>query len=312
MVKSEVEIQCSARAPDGSENPLPPASPSHSWSSSETLLAPSQQPLADERSEGGRPKRCKISHDQLVVLIKTFEEEPLPNFDQRQAMAKHLGMAPRSVQIWFQNRRQRLKPISKSFETNLAAQAAVSASHQQHSQQFGMPCLAASAGLFGSGLIPSAAHLPAHEQGATTASVQPLLSYAVMEPFAATKALLGAGYQHASVLNLGMRYAHGGAVCNSQALEVYSQEASSIDLARTPITHFTFATAVDSDPDRTSPSSTIVDAPPTVSAAATTTTSASSASDGLLLLLACAGGGAPERPGGDPYAAARSSAISLG
>ena len=41
------------------------------------------------------------------MLINSFEEEPLPNFDQRQSLAKLLGMTPRSVQIWFQNRRQR-------------------------------------------------------------------------------------------------------------------------------------------------------------------------------------------------------------
>ena len=45
-------------------------------------------------------KRCKLSREQLAVLIKSFEEEPLPNFDQQQAMAKALGMTPRSVQIW--------------------------------------------------------------------------------------------------------------------------------------------------------------------------------------------------------------------
>ena len=54
-------------------------------------------------------KRGKVSREQRDVLVKSFEEEPLPNFDQCQAMAEHLGMTPRSVQIWFQNRRHRLK-----------------------------------------------------------------------------------------------------------------------------------------------------------------------------------------------------------
>merc|ERR1719326_311760 len=87
-----------------------PSSPSNSWSSAETAPLPVDSPGAGD--DARRPKRCKISREQLSVLINSFEEEPLPNFDQRQALAKMLGMTPRSVQIWFQNRRQRLKPAA--------------------------------------------------------------------------------------------------------------------------------------------------------------------------------------------------------
>ena len=53
------------------------------------------------------------------MLINSFEEEPLPNFDQRQSLAKLLGMTPRSVQIWFQNRRQRERLKTGSHATAL-------------------------------------------------------------------------------------------------------------------------------------------------------------------------------------------------
>jgi len=57
-------------------------------------------------------KRCKIGQPQLLILMQSFDEDPLPSFDKRQTLAKELGMTPRSVQIWFQNRRQRLlKPM---------------------------------------------------------------------------------------------------------------------------------------------------------------------------------------------------------
>jgi len=167
---------------DNAERPAAPASPSNSWSSAETAPAPTQELAgSDEPPAPARPKRCKISREQLDVLVKSFEEEPLPNFDQRQAMAKHLGMTPRSVQIWFQNRRQRLKPTPKP-----APEAMPSASHQHHAQHYGMPGLAAAAGLFGAG-YGSPAQLPMHPQQ--------FIPCDVMEPFAATKALLGAGYQ---------------------------------------------------------------------------------------------------------------------
>lgn len=97
---------------------------------------------------GVRP-RAKISSEQLAVLVAAFEREPLPNLDQRQELAKVLGMTPRSVQIWFQNRRQRLKPQQQSTV------------RQQHPQSFGMPRLAAVAGLYGGHDLPMPPmHLP--------------------------------------------------------------------------------------------------------------------------------------------------------
>ena len=279
---------------DDGERPAPPASPSNSWSSAETMPAPSQEQLSagDEPPAAARPKRCKISREQLDVLVKSFDEEPLPNFDQRQAMAKHLGMTPRSVQIWFQNRRQRLKPTPKPATESLAQP---SASHQQHAQHYGMPGLAAAAGLFGAG-YGGATQLPMHPG----ASMQSFIPCDVMEPFAATKALLGAGYQpQAAMLNLGMRFPHP----SSSGEAILPQVAIIPDVMQTPSTQATCAVAADAY--AAAPAAVhmaacsggaigyAVAAPsPAVDAHAH---SAAPAADGLLLLLACAGGGAPER-----------------
>jgi len=66
-------------------------------------------------------KRCKISRPQLIVLMQHFEDDPLPSFEKRQALATRLGMTPRSVQIWFQNRRQRLlKPMRQGESSSEA------------------------------------------------------------------------------------------------------------------------------------------------------------------------------------------------
>ena len=153
--------------------PQAPASPSHSWSSTSTEPLPLQtDSLCDTApsSAENRPKRCKISREQLSLLIKSFDEEPLPNFDQRQGLAKVLGMTPRSVQIWFQNRRQRLKPAIQKLSSagndgdmplprrphglgiglhasqpSLAPQEAATHSAEHSSHEFGMPGLAAAA-----------------------------------------------------------------------------------------------------------------------------------------------------------------------
>lgn len=102
------------------------------------IIKPAPRPLpappspeADESNGGAErglaAKRCKISREQLTVLVASFEEEPLPDFDQRQALAKHLGLNPRSVQVWFQNRRQRLKPTTKP--KTLGADEAIGGGH---------------------------------------------------------------------------------------------------------------------------------------------------------------------------------------
>ena len=281
---------------DNTERPAAPASPSNSWSSAETAPAPTQELAgADEPPAPARPKRCKISREQLDVLVKSFEEEPLPNFEQRQAMAKHLGMTPLSVQIWFQNRRQRLKPTPKPAPEALTQP---SASHQHHAQHYGMPGLAAAAGLFGAG-YGSPAQLPMHPP----TGMQSFMPCDVMEPFAATKALLGAGYQpQTSMLNhIGMRsYQHAG---GSEVLP--PQQAAIPDVMQTPSTQAACAAAADayamSAAAAHAQAACYSGAPPHAPAApapAPDAQAAAPAADGLLLLLACGGGAlapVPER-----------------
>ena len=56
-----------------------------------------------------KKKRKKTSPYQLEVLQRTFETDPMPSASVRMALAVHLGMTSRSVQIWFQNRRAKGK-----------------------------------------------------------------------------------------------------------------------------------------------------------------------------------------------------------
>ena len=194
----------------------PPSSPSNSWSSAETTNLQSDSPRDLDPADARRPKRCKISREQLSVLINSFEEEPLPNFDQRQAMAKQLGMTPRSVQIWFQNLRQRLKPMQPT-KSSMAGMG-MGGSAQQH---LGMPGLAAAAGLCNgsTGGLESLVlgHAMSQQLQANPALQQAAMgyphqmagghrtsspSYDPMEPFAATKALLSAGYHPGSTSSL--------------------------------------------------------------------------------------------------------------
>ncbi|KAI9258022.1 homeobox domain-containing protein, partial [Phascolomyces articulosus] len=53
--------------------------------------------------------RRRTSKQQFKILEAAFEENPKPSAPKRQALANDLGMTPRGVQIWFQNRRAKAK-----------------------------------------------------------------------------------------------------------------------------------------------------------------------------------------------------------
>lgn len=53
--------------------------------------------------------RKRTSKEQLEVLEKTFETNVKPDAALRKALATKLRMTPRSVQVWFQNKRAKVK-----------------------------------------------------------------------------------------------------------------------------------------------------------------------------------------------------------
>ncbi|KAJ3271652.1 hypothetical protein HK104_004652 [Borealophlyctis nickersoniae] len=63
----------------------------------------------DDASIIGKKRRRRTTQEELDVLEAHFKENPLPNSQQREKLAKDTGMTPRAVQVWFQNRRQSLK-----------------------------------------------------------------------------------------------------------------------------------------------------------------------------------------------------------
>jgi len=56
-----------------------------------------------------RKKRQKTTPEQLFILEEAFQTDKLPSPSSRSKLAKHLGMSPRRVQIWFQNKRAKEK-----------------------------------------------------------------------------------------------------------------------------------------------------------------------------------------------------------
>ncbi|KAJ1629663.1 hypothetical protein T492DRAFT_873011 [Pavlovales sp. CCMP2436] len=74
---------------------------------------PSRSPIGF--SGGERTiKRSTFSPEQLSVLEEAFITNPLPNLAARHLLAEELGLTPRTIQVWFQNRRQKVKKLSSA------------------------------------------------------------------------------------------------------------------------------------------------------------------------------------------------------
>ncbi|GHJ90229.1 hypothetical protein NliqN6_6631 [Naganishia liquefaciens] len=57
--------------------------------------------------------RKRTTTEQLAVLEKAFDDGAKPTASTRREIAEKIGMTPRSVQVWFQNRRQKKKMMAK-------------------------------------------------------------------------------------------------------------------------------------------------------------------------------------------------------
>jgi len=58
-------------------------------------------------------KRQRATQDQLVTLEVEFNKNPTPSAVVRERIAQDINMTERSVQIWFQNRRAKIKLLAK-------------------------------------------------------------------------------------------------------------------------------------------------------------------------------------------------------
>jgi hypothetical protein len=77
-------------------------------------------------------KKRRLTPGQVQMLEQSFAEENKLEPERKTELARRLGMAPRQVAVWFQNRRARWK--TKQLETNFdrlkAAYDALTADHQ--------------------------------------------------------------------------------------------------------------------------------------------------------------------------------------
>ncbi|KAI8137781.1 Homeodomain-like protein, partial [Fennellomyces sp. T-0311] len=95
----------------------PESTPSSSGSSSPLTgypLPPIWTLKSDDRMQASSPppikaKRRRANAKQLEVLNRVFDRTVFPSTQLRAELGRQLGMSPRTVQIWFQNRRQAIR-----------------------------------------------------------------------------------------------------------------------------------------------------------------------------------------------------------
>ncbi|KAI9247352.1 hypothetical protein BY458DRAFT_527265 [Sporodiniella umbellata] len=80
-----------------------------------------QHVLPQKEQETSLPvrKRTRATADQLTVLEDTFAINTSPNAKLRKQLAEQLEMSERSIQIWFQNRRAKVKHMQKRAQIQI-------------------------------------------------------------------------------------------------------------------------------------------------------------------------------------------------
>ncbi|KAI7870869.1 hypothetical protein BDF14DRAFT_1770598 [Spinellus fusiger] len=101
-------------------------------------IDPSCEDMAGDASPSIR-KRTRATADQLAVLEDTFAVNVSPNSKLRKQLADQLQMSERSIQIWFQNRRAKVKHIQKRTQMKIHHASIRAQFYHQHQQSSLMP-----------------------------------------------------------------------------------------------------------------------------------------------------------------------------
>ncbi|KAM7480466.1 hypothetical protein LguiA_028679 [Lonicera macranthoides] len=73
----------------------------------------------DKNKKKKRKKYHRHTAEQIREMEALFKESPHPDEKQRQQLSKQLGLHPRQVKFWFQNRRTQIKAIQERHENSL-------------------------------------------------------------------------------------------------------------------------------------------------------------------------------------------------
>jgi len=109
--------QTPSSLPPSKQTPSPATSngTGHTQNSNASKRPPRKSTLTQQQKN---QKRQRATQDQLATLEVEFNKNPTPTALVRERIAEEINMTERSVQIWFQNRRAKIKNLAKkSLET---------------------------------------------------------------------------------------------------------------------------------------------------------------------------------------------------
>ncbi|XVF86637.1 hypothetical protein PTKIN_Ptkin18bG0058500 [Pterospermum kingtungense] len=96
--------------------------PARSRSEDDLLDHDDDEDDGDKTKKKKRKKYHRHTAEQIREMEALFKESPHPDEKQRQQLSKQLGLAPRQVKFWFQNRRTQIKAIQERHENSLLKQ----------------------------------------------------------------------------------------------------------------------------------------------------------------------------------------------
>ncbi|KAJ3724830.1 hypothetical protein FB446DRAFT_840622 [Lentinula raphanica] len=120
-----------------------------------------------------KKKRKRADAAQLKVLNETYARTAFPSTEERQALAKLLDMSARSVQIWFQNKRQSMRQTQTRQSSSSGASL---------HQSYGVTSSGEYEGHSTSGYESTGLHMPSNSAYSVPRSSQESHSSSVLSP----------------------------------------------------------------------------------------------------------------------------------
>ncbi|POR39574.1 Homeobox-leucine zipper protein HDG11 [Tolypocladium paradoxum] len=84
------------------------------------------QTMAERLAARRKMKRFRLTHQQTRFLMSEFAKQPHPDAAHRERLSREIpGLSPRQVQVWFQNRRAKIKRLTADDRDRMIRMRAV-------------------------------------------------------------------------------------------------------------------------------------------------------------------------------------------